>query len=722
VSRLFAAWGRVVHRHPWLVLAISAALLALSVAGLVRGGTVSSASQYPSDLEARRAADLAAGTQTGQAPAAGSSFILLFRSPDHVVADAAYRTALESAVRPLGTDHRVLGVETPYNEPAAAGAALVSRDGHEAAVTVVLRDPYDTAKGYWRQVVGEVQPGPLTMRTTGDVAIRQAFGTTLEDDLRRAELVTLPVTLILLLVIFASALAALLPLGVGVLTIVGGLGGTLLLARYVTVSQYALNVVTLVGLGVSIDYSLFVVNRFREELAAGASREDALAATLATAGRAIFFSGLTVAIGLSALLFYQGTFMASMGLAGAIVVGVAILYGLTFLPAVLALLGPRVNRLRLPLPRAREGDEGLWGRLAAVVMRRPLLVLLPALSLLLVAGSPFLSIRLANGNVDMLPPGQEARTAYDTLQSDFPAYDQNEFTVVVHYSSGDSASGDRPAHLAALAGRIGTIPGVLRVTDPEMGPHVAVLRAISNRPVSSDGARDVLREIRAERVPGAEVLVTGATAFDADDIAFILQRTPLAVAFVVGVTLVVLFLLTGSVVLPVKAVLTNLVSISASFGALVWIFQQGHLSGLLGFTPQALDPSVPVLLFATVFGLSMDYEVMLVSRIQEEYGRTGDNVRAVTVGLSRSGRLITGAAAIMFVVFLAFGLAQVVLIKALGIGLAIAIAVDATIVRALVVPSLMRLLGSANWWAPAPLRWLYRRAGAAEAAPETRAA
>jgi uncharacterized membrane protein YdfJ with MMPL/SSD domain len=713
VTGAFAAWGRFVHRRRWAVLAGALVVLALSAVGLTHGGALVDNSAVRGGLEAQRAADLVATGVNGQATP-GSSFLLVFRSGSLSAGDPAFRDALEAAVAPLRTDARVTAVDTPYNVPGPARAALVSQDGHAALVRVTLRDSTAVAQRYYPTLRGEVHPGPLTVQATGAVPLNQAFNTTLESDLRRAEAVSLPVTLVLLLLIFGSILAALLPLGVGVLTIAGGLGGTLLLAHSVDVSQYALNVVTLIGLGVSIDYSLFVVNRFRDELAAGASREEALATTMATAGRAIAFSGLTVAIGLSALLFYQGTFMASMGAAGAIVVAVAVFYGLTVLPVLLAVLGPRLDRLRLPRRRRTAAGGSLWERLAAGVMRRPLAVLVPALGLLLVAGSPFLGIRLANGNVDMLPPGVEARQAYDALRSDFPGYDQTTFTVVVDYGGGSAAGPTRAAQLDALASRIAAIPGVLGVTPGGTGAHVAVLNATSGRDASSDGARDILRQIRAQRVDGAHVLVGGATASDVDVIGFIVGRTPLAVGFVVAVTLVVLFLLTGSVVLPVKAVLTNLASIAASFGALVWIFQQGHLSDLLGFTPQSIDPSVPVILFATVFGLSMDYEVLLVSRIQEEYRRTGDNARAVAAGLARTGRLITGAAAIMVVVFLAFGLAQVVLIKSIGIGLAVAVALDATIVRALVVPTVMRLLGRANWWAPPPLRWLYRRAGVAE--------
>jgi RND superfamily putative drug exporter len=402
-----------------------------------------------------------------------------------------------------------------------------------------------------------------------------------------------------------------------------------------------------------------------------------------------------------------------LGAAGAIVVAVAVFYGLTFLPALLAILGPNVNRLSLPIVgrRPRSG-RGAWHRMATWVMRRPVVVLVPALGLLVLAGTPFLHLRLANASIDQLPPRLESRQGFDTLIKSFPGQDQTNFNVVVNYASGNPTSTQRVLDQADLSRRLSKIPGVLRVDPPQAGARIVLLNVASNQPASSDGARTILRTIRAESIGnGGQLLVSGDTAFDVDIINYIIDTTPLAVGFVILVTYLVLFLLTGSLVLPLKAVVLNLLSIAASFGALVWIFQDGHLSQQLGFTAQSIDPSVPVILFAIVFGMSMDYEVLLISRIQEEYLRTGDNRHAIAEGLERSGRLITGAAAIMVAVFLAFGLAEVVLIKSIGIGLAIAVALDATIVRVLIVPAVMRLLGHYNWWAPSPLRALYRRAG-----------
>ena len=745
---MFARWGRFVYRFRWAALVISALLLGVSIVATFTGGTLTDSGSFGADLPAGQAQKLITAEVHPQKKVTGSQVTLIFRSPSLTVTDPAYKAALENALAPLANDARVTSVSTPFTVPTEAQGSYISRDQHEALVIVALKDVSSTSRGYIPAVLAEIHPGNLTMLATGGVLISQAFNKTLEGDLQRAEYLALPITLLMLVLIFASLIAASLPLGVGLLAIVGGVGGTLFLARFTDVSTYAINIITLIGLAVAIDYSLFVVNRFRDELAAGATREDAIAKSMSTAGRAITFSGITVAIGLSAMLFFQGTFLASMGAAGTIVVSIAVLYGLTFLPAVLSVLGPWVDRLRLPfLGRRKPAGTGAWHSMAVWVMKRPVVVLIPALALLLLAGTPFLQLRLANGDVDQLPPGNQARQGYDTLIRDFPGQDQTNINVVVYYSGGSPLTTDHVGAIYDLSRRLAAMPNVLRVSSivdlnqslsrsdyqrlysgpisslpTEMqdalaagtGQHLTVLDVVTNKQYTSDDARAIVNAARAEQVPDGQVLATGATAYDLDIVNFILQRTPVAVASVILITYAVLFLLTGSVVLPLKAVITNLFSISASFGAMVWIFQEGHLAGLLGFTPQSIDPSIPVILFSIVFGMSMDYEVLLISRIQEEYRRTGDNQAGVALGLEKSGRLITGAAAIMVAVFLAFGMANIVIIKAIGIGLAVAIAIDATIVRILIVPAVMRLLGRANWWAPRPLALFHRWVGAGD--------
>lgn len=743
---MFEHWGRFVFRWRWVILVLSALLLGASIAGASAGGQLSSGEGRAGGIEADRANDLLVRQVEPVAAPTGSTFLLVFGSSTLSVTDAAFRSALEAAIAPLASDSRVTGVATPYSSPADDAAPMISKDSHKALVRVDLKDAAGVAQAYYPQLRAKVRSPTLSVQGTGNVPISGAFRTTLEDDLRRAELVSLPLSLALLLVIFGGVVAAGLPLGIGILAIVGGLAGTFLLNRYTDVSQYALNIVTLIGLAIAIDYSLFLVNRFRDELAAGRGREDAVAIAVGTTGRAIAFSGLTVAIGLGGMLFYRGTFLASMGAAGMIVVAIGVVYGLSFLPALLSVLGGGVNRLRLPLLRPQSADRrGYWHTMASWVMRRPLTVLAPTLTLLLVAGVPFISIRLANGGVDQLPPNLEARQGYDALVSEFPGQDQTDIAVVVYYPAGSPVTGDHVGAVYDLSRRLAALRDVLRVeglvdVDPRLrradyqrlyaspkgtlptavqqllknttGPNIALLTVVTNQSPTSDRARAIVRAIRAESVgDDGQLLVTGQTAHDMDVVNWIVARTPFAIGFVVLVTSLVLFLLTGSIVLPLKAVIVNLLSISASFGALVWIFQEGHLSGLLNFTPQSIDPSVPVILFSTVFGMAMDYEVFLVARIQEEYHRTGENRLAVAQGLQRSGRLISGAASIMLAVFISFGLAEDVVIKAIGLGLAIAVAIEATIVRTLLVPAAMRLLGRANWWAPRRIASLYRAAG-----------
>jgi RND superfamily putative drug exporter len=530
-----------------------------------------------------------------------------------------------------------------------------------------------------------------------------------------------------------------------------GVAGMYLLTHVTNVSVYAQNVVTLIGLGVAIDYSLFVTSRFREELRRTGDTREALGVAMATSGRAVTFSGITVAIGLSGMLFYEGTFLPSMGLSGAVVVASAVLYGLTFLPALLAILGTKLEALKIPFLQPDASGRGFWHTIATSVMRRPFLVLIPTVAVILLAGSPFLHLRLASSDVSTLPTHEESRAAYDKLLTDFPGAGQNHLQAVVYYPDGDPLRKDRTPQLADLAGRIAKLDHVVKVNsavslDPRLGAidlaalnalppaqvpaplqlfyallhqtvgqHIVLLDVEASPALYSDESRELVRQIRALAPPsGGELLVTGFTAIDLDTVNFIIGKTPGAVAFVMLATIVVLFLLLGSVVLPLKAVVMNLLSISASFGALVWVFQDGHLASFLGFQPSPIDPSTPVIMFCIVFGLSMDYEVLLLSRVQEEYRRTGDNTHSVAEGLEKSGRLITGAAAIMVGVFAAFGLAEILLIKAIGLGMALAVAIDATLVRALVVPATMRLLGKWNWWAPRPLARLYRRMGLGE--------
>jgi RND superfamily putative drug exporter len=725
---MFAWWGQFVYRFRWPMLGVSGILLAGSILALLNGGTLKNSDG--GNTESARAVAL----MQDQLPnnGAGSSFVLVFGSQAMGVQDPAFKPAVIRALQPLKNDARVKSIETPFDVTTEQARIMTSTDGHHLFALVTLRDDYATARGYYPQLRDKVHSDHLQILGTGNVAVASDSDKYLHSDLQRAELVSLALIVPLLLIVFGTVISMLLPVGVGVFAVVGGLAGVGVLARYTDVSTYATNIVTLIGLGVAIDYSLFIVNRFRDELAAGRNREQALIATMRTSGRAVTFSGITVAIGLSAMLFFQGSFLASMGFAGAIVVAIAVLYALTFLASLLAILGHRVNWARVPLPRRTSG-RGFWHALALRVMRRPLLALLPIVALLLVMASPFLQIKIANADVRLLPPNAETRRGFEQLQQ-FPGQGSTRLPVIVRYSSGVPLTRERVGDLYDLAQQMKRIPGVegvesivsfdaslsrsgyqMLLTQPSSaqparvqaivqtttGSQIAVLTPVTKYGPESDASRTIVHSLRTMTPPAGSSMFVDAYSIDFTD--FILQRIPLVVAYVMIVTYLVLFLLTGSVVLPLKAVIMNILSIGASFGALVWVFQLGHFSSLLNFTAAPLDPAVPVLLFCIVFGLSMDYEVLLISRIQEEYRRTGDTTQAVADGLEKSGRLITGAAAIMVAVFLAFGLADVVLIKSLGLGLALAVAIDASLVRALIVPAVMRLLGKANWWAP---RWL----------------
>ncbi|HUG05256.1 MAG TPA: MMPL family transporter [Candidatus Limnocylindria bacterium] len=736
---MFEAWGRFVYRHRWPVLIFSVLLLVASGFIASQGGKLESGG-FIETAESGRASRL---IEQELPIVGGSTFTLIFTSDTLTAQDPAFRAAVEAALVPLRTDPRVDTVNTPYDPGVLDPKRQISNDERAIAIDVAVRDTMDVARDYYPALRAKITSDKLSVQATGVLAINNGFNEVLLADLQRAEIVALPLALILLLIVFGAVVAALIPLGTGLLAVMSGIAGMFLLSRITGVSVYAQNVVTLIGLGVAIDYSLFVTSRFREEMLRGRSREDALAIAMSTSGRAVTFSGLTVAIGLAGMLFYVGTFLPSMGLAGAIVVASAVFYGLTFLPALLALLGPRIDRLRVPVFRPGPSGRGFWHTIATAVMRRPIAVLVPTVAFILLAGSPFLHLRLASSDVRTLPTHEESRAAYDKLLSDFPGAGQNHMSVIAYYASGSPLEPSRVPQLQELGARLARVPGVQQVQsafsfDPRVlgapdlatvyslprdqlpaqlqtvlrqtvGEHIALFDVVASYPFYSDEARQLVRDLRAvEPPPDGEKLVTGFTAIDLDTVNFIVDRTPAAVAFVMVATIVVLFLLLGSVVLPFKAVLMNLLSISASFGALVWVFQDGHGAELLGFEAASIDPSTPVIMFCIVFGLSMDYEVMLLSRIQEEYLRTGDNTHSVAEGLERSGRLITGAAAIMVGVFGAFGLAEILLIKAIGLGMALAVAIDATLVRALVVPATMRLLGDLNWWSPAPLARLYR--------------
>jgi RND superfamily putative drug exporter len=743
---MLEGWGRFVHRHRWAVLVVSVVSSAVSLWLIGHAGGASNM-LIPRETESGRAIELMHRELPGRPP----TFHLLFWHPTLPASHPEVRAELLRALAPLRDDQRVTAVRTAW-DTRHPDPDRISRDGRYTRVSVELRGRGSAVDSMVFAAEGAddfaalrplVRTDVLNVVATGALALHHDFTEMTRRDVRRAEMVILPVVPILLLLVFGSVVAAALPFGVGLLAVAAGLAGTGLLAHVTSVSVYASNVVTMIGLAVAIDYSLFLVSRFREEIrhAPGA---DALARTLGTTGVSIVFSGLTVAVGLLGLYALRLGNMGSIGLCGTVVVFFAVLYSLTFLPALLAVLGPRVDAWPVPGLARRGGTRGFWGWLTTTIMAHPWKVLVPVVAALLLLGWPFTRIELAASDIGLLPPHAESRRGEEISRTEFAGMETNRILVVLDYGEGSPLTASRIGDLYDYGRRLAADAAVTRVESfaslhpsitrsqyqmlavlppgmrrPEieaafvhtLGPHIAILALHTPHAAVSEEARALVRRIRAEpRVGDARVLVTGHTAFDLDFTAAVRRSAPRAVAIVTAVTYLALFFLLGSLLLPLKAMVMNFLSLSASYGALVWIFQDGHLARWLHFTPGPIESGTPLIMFCVAFGLSMDYGVLLLSRIQEEYRRRPDNAAAVSAGLEHTGRIITAAAAIMAAVFFSFALADLVVVKAIGIGMGIAVVVDATVVRMLLVPATMRLLGRWNWWAPALLtRWCVRR-------------
>jgi putative drug exporter of the RND superfamily len=556
--------------------------------------------------------------------------------------------------------------------------------------------------------------------------------TQVEGDLQRAETITFPIVLILLILVFGSVVAAGLPLAVAAISVVGTLLVLFLLTLVTDVSIFSINLTTALGIGLGIDYSLFIVSRFREELRAGRSSDDAVVRTVETAGRTILFSAITVAISLAALLVFPMYFLRSFAYAGIAVVALAGIGALVFLPALLAAIGPRIDRWTLFRRAPKEAGDGTWHRIATFVMRRPWPIAISVVAVLLLLGAPFLGARFGLPDDRVLPESASSRQVQDQIRANFSSQEAAAISVVA-VDAGPAGPG-RDAEVDRYAAELSALEGVARVdastgsyqggrtvfpptpasarfSGPD-GTWLAVVPSVE--PISAQGEQ-LVQDVRSTPSP-FETLVTGRSAELVDSKASVFGRLPLAAAIIAVVTFALLFLMTGSVLVPIKAIVLNLLSLTATFGAMVWIFQDGNLSGILGFTATGtLDTSMPILMFCIAFGLSMDYEVFLLSRIKEEYDRTGDNLASVAMGLERTGRIVTAAAALLSVVFIAFATSGITFIKMFGVGMALAVVMDATLIRAALVPAFMRLAGDANWWAPRPLRRLHQRLGLREA-------
>ncbi|MHB8644932.1 MAG: MMPL family transporter [Thermomicrobiales bacterium] len=740
---MFYAVGRLVYRFRWLILALWIVVLGVAlpfaprVTEPLRVGGFADPALESSKAAATLASDLGYST---------SNVIVTYSSHDPALLATDPRFIAETTASLAGLSK--LRVPTTIVSH-AANPRQISRDGRTAFEVVSLATDTEAAAKLMPAITAAIAPPPdLTMRIGGGPAFYADVENVSQRDLARAEAVAFPIAVIALLLVFGSALAAGLPVLVGGAGVVVILAVIYALGTMMELSIFTVNLATLLGLGLGLDYSLFLSSRFREELAHGHAVPEAVARTLAMAGQAVVYSGLTVLIGLCALLTFHINLLVSIGIGGIVVVIVSVLAATTLLPVLLSIVGTRIDALSVrklvTLVRGereqREGD-GLWARVAHLVMRHPIAVFVPTLGLLLLLGTPFLHIAFSSPDASIVPPSVQSRQVYDILNTEFNASETTPILVVVKTKPGTTAFD--AANLASLYDFVRNVQADPRVTrvesivsvDPRLTlaqyqvyyQHIADLQdpyltqfarqyarndttlisIISAFPPNSSQSRALVAKIRNSTIGnGMTVQVTGATAGVSDVVNGLYHSFPRALLFIVLTTYVVLLLLFRSVVLPLKAIAMNALSIIASYGLLVFVFQDGHFGRLLNITAlHFIEPTLPIIMFCTLFGLSMDYEVFLLSRIKEAYDATGDNARSVATGIERSARIITSAALIVVLVASSFVTADIVLVKALGLGVAVAVAVDATVVRALLVPATMRLLGDWNWYAP---RWLLR--------------
>ena len=716
----FTRLGRAVARRRWPVLI--GYLIAMAVFGVlgvqVFGAMKSEGFNYPGS-ESSRAAAILPDEFGVTDPAA----VLAIETPTDVDTDAAAATELLDQVAAID------GVESVVSYWSTGGApGLKGNDGRTGRALVIAEDGADTQQISADIVEGFAgQQGDLVVYAFGGDVIGNAFTDTIGGDLARAESIAIPVTAIILLFVFGSVVAAGLPFLVAGGTILGAFLTLFLITRLTDVSVFALNLVTGLGLALGIDYALLIINRFREELAAGRSVPDAVAATVGSAGRTVFVSGITVAVALASLLVFPQYFLRSFAYAGIAVSLLAVIGALTAIPALLAILGPRVNRLKVRRGDLAPKDDGAWARIARFVMRYPWPVLIATVAVLLALAAPALGAVFGQVDERALPPDHPAALAGEVLRERFPGNDGAPYQIVLR----DPGS---PAEIQAYAEQLSQLADVERVTTAE---HIFVdgaivapnpdpgtwstadatrVEAVSTvRPIDPEGAAlvDTIRQVPA---PAAEALVGGIAAGWADATNAVVDRVWIVALWLAVTTMVILFLFTGSVLIPIKALVLNVLSLSATLGALVWVFQGGHLSWLTGdyTVTGTVDISTVALIAVIAFALSMDYEVFMLARIKEEHDAGASTADAVAFGLQRTGRIITAAALLIAIVFASFLTSSATNIKQLGFGVTVAILLDATVVRALLVPAFMRIAGNANWWAPAPLKRLHARMGLRE--------
>jgi len=659
------------------------------------------------------------------------------------VTDGRARIAGTDIVGRLDASPYVLSVTSPWTSPPAAAGELVSRDGRTGLIVATITGGDDRAQGYAATLAGEVAGNRdgVTVLAGGTAMIYKQINDQTKQDLLRMESIAVPLSFLVLVWVFGGLVAAALPMAVGLMAILGAMSVLRLLTSFTEVSIFALNITTALGLALAVDYTLLILSRFRDELAGGATREDALVRTMSTAGRTVLFSAVTVALSLSALMLFPMYFLKSFAYSGIATVAFAAAAAVIVTPAAIVLLGERLDSfdirrlvrrvLRRPEPVAKPVQRQFWYRSTKFVMGRAIPIGTAIVVLLVLLGLPFLRIQFGNPDDRVLPKTASAHQVGEQLRNDFASNFNTAVSMVI-----PEATGISPVELNRYAADLSRVPDVSLVSAPDgtfvagnkIGPSSAptgiadgsaFLSVRSTAALFSDASKVQLDRLRAVAEPtGRQVLITGGTQANRDNVAAITSRMPVVLGLIGMITFVLLFLLTGSVVLPLKAVVLNLLSLSAAFGALVWIFQEGHL-GALGTTPTGtMEANMPVLLFCVAFGLSMDYEVFLLARIREFWLQSpqtdAGSDEAVALGLARTGRVVTAAALIMSVAFAALIAAQVSFMRIFGLGLTLAVLVDATLVRMALLPAFMKVMGRWNWWAPGPLARLHQRIGISE--------
>ncbi|MFE3195473.1 MMPL family transporter [Nocardia sp. NPDC059240] len=706
-------------RTPKLLLVIVGIVFLLcGAAGSQAAARLTNGGFVATDSESARVADIL----DRDYGISGMQLVLTVESPGGAQ-DAAATARGKDIAGQLKTDPRLSKTVSLWTDPQLA-SALRSRDGKIGLIVASVRGDENSAPGIAQELASEFTGSRdgVSVHAGGQAMVWNETGRQTQRDLTIAEAIALPLTFLLLVWFLRSLVAALIPFVTGVVAIAGASAMLYLLSFVVDLSIFALNITTAIGLALAIDYSLLIIGRYREEIAAGRERTEALTVAMHRGGRAVAFSGLTVGIALIGMLFFPMAFLRSLASAGLAVVALSILLALTMVPALLMLLGDRINRK--PLREAAPVEQSVLYRVARAVQRRPALWALPVLALLLVLGSPILQLKLGLPDDRVLPAGLESRQVGDLLRDRFD--DKATGTVHLIVRAQGSVASDYAAALSqvsgvdAVVGPTGSFvdgrlagPGDPTAAGPD-STHLAVATRLDPYSAAAQRQLDALRAVDAQ----APVLFGGQAQQTADAQLGIAQGFPKTVAWIAITTFVLLLLLTGSVVLPLKALVLNVLSLSATFGALVWIFQDGHLGGFGTTATGYTIGTLPVLLFCVSFGLSMDYEVFLLARFTEEWERSGrtraDNDTAVALGIARSGRIVTAAALLMAVVFAGIAASGVTMNRMLGVGLAVAVLMDATLVRMILVPAFMRLMGTANWWAPARSRPLLEKVGLRE--------